>query len=423
MMRPLEELAQLVSSFPVDRDSVPQERLDVRERERKSLYPWRGQFSPGLVDLLLGIYAREDTIILDPFVGSGTTLFEAASRGLECHGTEINPAAVQLASMAKFVNLRKPVRKEVFDLAEDLLEVYVGNFLPATLFRAHTEDTTVVSVEVAARQMLNEAAGDELLHSLLATSVMLAMGDGAILEAETLYDAYFKNRAIVSKLRFSPRVCEVYLADARTLPLPGAKIDLVITSPPYINVFNYHQNYRKAMESMGWRLLEIAPSEIGSNRKHRGNRFMTVVQYCMDIVRAFVELKRVLKPEGVLISVVGRESRVRGIPFYNGQLLALSAISGSGFRLEKWQERKFVNRFGKAIYEDVLTLRPDGKLANEEGIGRRIGVLALKNALKDTTEKEIRSDVEQAIALSERIQPSQDFFASRPTVDGAGQPT
>lgn len=412
-MSPLEELVQVVSSFPIDRDFVPQEKLDVRERERKSLYPWRGQFSPGLVDLLLGIYAREDTVVLDPFAGSGTTLLESASRGLECYGVEINPAAVQLASMARFANLGKPERKAAFDLAENLLEEHIGSFLPATLFRTHSENMAGASIETAIKRMLNEAAEDELPRNLLAASVMLVMGDGAILEAKTVLDAYFKNRAIVSKLRFSPRACEVYLADARNLPIPERKVDLVLTSPPYINVFNYHQNYRKATELMGWRLLEIAQSEIGSNRKHRGNRFMTVVQHCMDIVQTFVELKRVLKPEGILISVIGRESRVRGIPFYNGQLLALSAIGGSGFRLERWQERGFTNRFGKAIYEDVLTLRPDGSSIDEEDIGRRIGVLALQNALNDTKEKEVRNDIEQAIMLNDRIQPSRDFHYAR----------
>lgn len=420
-MSALRELAWEISSFQIDRNFVPQEKLDVKARERTSLYPWRGQFSPGLVDLLLDVYGTEDAVVLDPFVGSGTTVFEAARRGLECHGAEINPAAVQLASMARFVNLDEAARTRSFDSAEKLLEEHLGSLLPANLFRMHSEKTAGTSVGKATRRMLDEAT-DEPVYSLLATSVMLAMGDGATLEANNLYDAYFRNRSIASKLRLSPRACEVLLADARDLPLPGESVDLVITSPPYINVFNYHQNYRKAMELMGWRLLEVAPSEIGSNRKHRGNRFMTVIQYCMDMVQVFAQLRRVLKPTGTLICVVGRESRVRGVPFYNGRLLALSATVGSGFCLERWQERRFINRFGKTIYEDVLTLKPAGRPAGVEDSGRQIGVLALRNVLEDTVEETICGDIKQAIGRSEDVRPSQGLvIASRPMASKAGR--
>lgn len=420
-MSTLKELEQEISSFPIDRSFVPQEKLDVKARERKSLYPWRGQFSPGLVDLLLDVYSEEDAVVLDPFVGSGTTLFEAARRELECYGAEINPAAAHLASMVKFVNLDEAARRRSFDSAEKLLEEHLGGLLPATLFRMHVEKVTETSVETATRRMLDEAT-NEPVYDLLATSVMLAMGDGATLEAKTLHDAYFKNRSIVSKLRPSPHACEVLLVDARDLPLPSESIDLVITSPPYINVFNYHQNYRKAMELMGWLMLEIAPSEIGSNRKHRGNRFVTVIQYCMDMVEVFAQLRRVLKPTGALICVVGRESRVRGVPFYNGRLLALSAIAGSGFCLERWQERRFTNRFGKTIYEDVLTLKPDSRPTSVEDSGHQIGVLALRNALEDTGEETVRSDIKRAIIRSEHVRPSQGLvITSRPMASKAGR--
>lgn len=420
-MSVLKELTREIASITVDRSFIPQEKLDVKARERTSLYPWRGQFSPGLVDLLLEVYSEKGMIVLDPFVGSGTTLFEATRRGLECYGAEINPAAAQLASMAKFVNLDKAARSRSFDSAEKLLEEHLGGLLPASLFTMHVENPIEISVETAVRQML-DAATDDPVYSLLATSVMLAMGDGANVEAKDVYDAYFKNRSIVAKLRFSPRTCEVLLADARCLPLPNGSVDLVITSPPYINVFNYHQNYRRAMELMGWRLLEVAPSEIGANRKHRGNRFMTVIQYCMDIVRVLAQLRRILKPTGTLVSVVGRESRVRGVPFYNGRLLALSAIAGSGFRSERWQERRFTNRFGRTIYEDVLTLKPDGLPSGVEDVGREIGVSALSDALEDAVEETVRSDIAQAIVRNKDVRPSRSLVVtSRPIANGAGR--
>ncbi|HRF93979.1 MAG TPA: hypothetical protein PLZ51_02230, partial [Aggregatilineales bacterium] len=79
---------------------------------------------------------------------------------------------------------------------------------------------------------------------------------------------------------YSTMPIDVILADARAMPVPQQSIDFVLTSPPYINVLNYHQQYRTSIESFGYNILQIAKSEIGSNRKHRSNRFLTVIQYC-----------------------------------------------------------------------------------------------------------------------------------------------
>ena len=77
----LTKLLEEIESIPYDRKSIPQESLDLANKFRTSLFPWRGQFSPELVELFLRKYSQDTSVILDPFVGSGTTLFEAARRG------------------------------------------------------------------------------------------------------------------------------------------------------------------------------------------------------------------------------------------------------------------------------------------------------------------------------------------------------
>lgn len=108
---------------------------------------------------------------------------------------------------------------------------------------------------------------------------------------------------------------ECYLMDARQMSIAADTIDAIITSPPYINVFNYHQNYRAATELLGWHPLEAARSEIGANRKHRMNRFLTVVQYCLDMSQCIDDMARTLRTGAPLVIVLGRESKVLGAPF------------------------------------------------------------------------------------------------------------
>jgi hypothetical protein len=148
------------------------------------------------------------------------------------------------------------------------------------------------------------------------------------------------------------------LADARALTLPDRSVDFVLTSPPYINVFNDHHNSREGIELLGWKPLVVARSEIGANRKFRQNRFLTVVQYCIDMALVLAELSRVCRPGARIVLVLGRESNVHKTAFFNGNILKTIATGVLRMHLHQEQERVFVNRFGQNIYEDILHLTP-----------------------------------------------------------------
>src|ERR1700678_977835 len=154
-------------------------------------------------------------------------------------------------------------------------------------------------------------------------------------------------RRLIEGLPQSAEPIVAAFADARRLPLPDASIDLIVTLPPYINVFNYHQQYRGSVEALGWDVLAAAKSEIGSNRKHRSNRLLTVVQYCLDMAMVLDEMRRVVRPNGRMIVVVGRESNVRKTAFFNAQILAELAVECLNLKVLLQQERKFTNRFGQ----------------------------------------------------------------------------
>lgn len=212
--------------------------------------------------------------------------------------------------------------------------------------------------------------------------------------------------ATVRSLPYSGAPLMAINADARELPLSSESIDLVITSPPYINVFNYHQQYRASAEALGWNLLEVAKSEIGSNRKNRANRFLTVIQYCLDIAATLLELSRVCKQSGRIIFVVGRESNVRRTPLLNGDIVAALATKCLGFHLETRQERVFKNKFGAMIFEDILHLTGIAEVREPILDPRAVGRQALENALK-LAPPEAAVDIREAIGLAQGVRPSR----------------
>ncbi|MCD6086153.1 site-specific DNA-methyltransferase, partial [bacterium] len=67
---------------------------NVREYERTKhvhrLHPYLGKFIPQLVEVFLKHYFKKGDWILDPFLGSGTTLIEANVLGMHSVGIEIS---------------------------------------------------------------------------------------------------------------------------------------------------------------------------------------------------------------------------------------------------------------------------------------------------------------------------------------------
>lgn len=374
-------------------DAELQAKLDIDHKTRTSLFPWRGQFSPQLIEHLLDAFAGRSTRVLDPFCGGGTVLGEAARKGLPAIGYDINPAAYLLAAMHELSMLDRSEREAAIE------DVYSATSKSATLF------TSPDIANGLCDRILNLQNTSLLIAS---TALMLAMGDTKIVCDKKFFNSLRSVSDTVRGMPFTEMPIHAFSLDCRRTPLPNNSIDLIITSPPYINVFNYHQNYRPAIEQLGWRPLSIATSEIGANRKHRQNRFLTVVQYAIDMGMVLNEMHRVLSAEGTLILIVGRCSSVRGISFPNGTMLALVAERLGTFSVASWRERQFLNRFGEQIFEDILILKRRDEVSENDPvpIGRNVGAWALEQGIKHATEG-VHGDMIAALEAIDAIMPSR----------------
>ncbi len=389
---------------PIDRSEIKQAVLNIERKSRSNPFSWRGQFSPQFVQAILERYTSVDSVILDPFLGSGTVLFEAGNAGLSAFGTEINPAAISLASIYQFVNVPFETRRNSIKRLDSRLSRILPNteaLLPN--HRRKFDEDSFKSSLVALERSITDPLEKIMMRTLIVTLdfyVPISSLNKPIKQWENLVQ-------FVLNLPYSGRTIRVYHSDARNIPLEDAFADLVVTSPPYINVFNYHQQYRASVEALHWNLLHVARSEVGANRKHRSNRFLTVIQYCLDVAQVFEELLRVCKHNARIIFVVGRESKVRGIPFYNGQIVAELATEVLGLRLILRQERVFLNRFGNAIYEDILHFMPRATIAHGSILKRARSIA--QNVLvraRTSASGTVRADLEAALIGIGKVAPS-----------------
>ena len=344
---------------------------------------------------------------MDPFCGSGTVIFETARRGIDASGFEINPAAYAMAKFYTLAQHSQSWRAALVSKCEGILNKAVARSghlamtAPSEQYRESIANFLLMSKELISKCLTK----DERL-------IMVLTACGAESSKMPSVGAAFLNafRRLKELLICLPQVsarANLQLADARCChERMTNKCDLVITSPPYVNVFNYHQNHRALMELLEFNLLEVAASEIGSNRKNRGNRFRTVIQYAIEMHQVFVGVNQCLNPHGKAVFVVGRESSVRSVPIPNSNLVC-SVAELSGFGLEGKFERSFRNRFGATIWEDILvfnrtttTVKTDVRTAADTAASTLDSLLPLAST------SEVRSDIQEAIRSAASITPS-----------------
>lgn len=389
MSESVASILRSVRTHEKDIEFIASDDLNVRNRTRTSAFPWRGQFTPGLVEALLEKNDPEEGIVYDPFLGSGTTLSESMRRGRPSSGIELNPAAFVLTRIFEIGSQEQDVRKSLVRRARSVIDnsdpLRAGGLFDQQAF----DESGLEEVDVSAPLMVPFSAPlSRLLHAVL----LLAMGNSRTTNVERIRKSWRSVENLVLNLPGNPVPCSVELGDARKAKaVKDGSVGLTLTSPPYINVFNYHQNYRPAVEHLGWEVLAAARSEIGSNRKHRTNRFLTVIQYAQDMTMVFRDIVRASMDGAAIVMVVGRESRVMGVPFANSEILMSIGERIPQVAFVRIQERMFTNRYGQQITEDILTFKVNKKTwvqdePNSELFGRELGVTFLEEQVSGAGE-------------------------------------
>lgn len=382
-------------TIPIDRTSIPQCELNIENKTRSNLFAWNGQFSPQFIETLLNSYAHDEDIVLDPFAGSGTTLYEAGRKGLSAYGAELNPSAYYMAKTYELINRTRPERQALIHAIDQIL---------TTISNAEKILPTIIAA------IQNNQNTD--LANLLSTLIILMDLFNNELSVSQLQKKWDGLKGIVLEVPFSSAPIKINMGDSRYLNYEDDMATLLITSPPYINVFNYHQKYRRSVEALGYDVLAIAKNELGSNRKNRGNRLLTVIQYCIDMALSFDEAIRTCRDGARMIYVVGRESNVLGYSFCNSKLIFEIATQIFELPFLLRQERVFKNRFGQLIYEDILHFensKTEFSLCDEEIISaaRSIAVKMLFEKAQRFPDSKNIGFIAEAIKKSDKINRSE----------------
>ena len=248
--------------------------------------PWIAGFSSDFVKDALDKYMNQAGVVLDPFCGVGTTLIEAVLQGHNAIGFEVNPYAA-LAACAK-VNAHRVYPQRLH--AEILrFQTFFGDKAPSDYephctppegFKTRGEFySPAVLRKVLIVQDFTETVKEPLILDLFRLAFAATMirysnysyepslGRRASAGKEEIKD-FPVARAMLDKLEEMAadiRWIRAHLPSTQTEAqiindsffqqqnyLKAESIDLIVTSPPYLNNYHYNRNTRPQMYWLGF---------------------------------------------------------------------------------------------------------------------------------------------------------------------------
>jgi len=261
------------------------------------IYPYKGKFHPQMVRALLNILKlNKGDVVLDPFIGSGTTAIEAQLLGINCLGFDVSPLCVlqsnvktkSLFALPQIENMQQTAIQTVSQFGLIKEEAFTPQFL----------------------SFLNTLS-DKTARDFYLMAGLIALSD-FIRRKRNIIKSFIKNlNLMITSLKMYQEICKklglllgnvvIERGDARSLPLKKNSVDGIITSPPYSIALDYVKNDAHALKALGYDLNRFRNECMGL----RGKGKEKIHFYHEDLKQAIAEMFRVLRPRGKCAIIIG----------------------------------------------------------------------------------------------------------------------
>lgn len=348
---------------------------------RRPVHPFPARMAPGIaLEAVTG--SNKPLRVLDPMMGSGTVLAVARSKGHRAIGVDIDPLAVLISKIwTSAIDVEGVQQKasEVLVRARRIFttlstcDAYPQNSdLETQKFIRYWFDNyarrQLASLAIAISRVRNNTIRDALWCGF--SRLIIAKQSGASLAMDLSHSRPHKvfdhapikpfrkfldavdqvvNHCIDNKCSGRGPATRTYEGDARALPLQDSSIDLVLTSPPYLNAIDYIRCSKFSLVWMGYKISGLrnvrsisVGTEIGKIALHDDHEIHNIIshlklkprlnardegiliRYIDDMRNALRETTRVLAPGGKAVYVIG-ENTIRGTYIRNSLIVSKTA--------------------------------------------------------------------------------------------------
>ena len=377
------------------------------------LHRYPAKFIPQIPRWAISNYSALGDTVLDPFVGSGTTMVEALSLSRAAIGVDLDPMAC-LISEAKTSELDGQrlnlLASKLLSFVECPRTELVIPLAGVSNFGHWFTEAAWSSLQALRsgieRLPLSEA--ERAFFLVVFSSILRIVSNADDQTQKTYVSGTLKkvppevlptfekalNKAIAGMISLngvsSREPAHVFNCSATAIPLSDDSVDLIITSPPYLDSVDYMYNLmleyfwlgsdvgvhsRADFNSLRKKTIgakqPIQPLDIPDSIQHLikledvpAYRKAAIAPYFAGMALHFAEAARVLKPGGRYVLVVGNSRSQTGMVRVHDALIILAAEVGLniehafGYRIRRhYMKFPRKGRGGIILVDWVITLR------------------------------------------------------------------
>lgn len=381
-----------------------------------NFHAFAAKFPPQIPHIFIESLTSESDIVLDPMVGSGTTLVEAILLGRNAIGIDLDPLAQLICNIKTAKISQNGAQKTLSDIL-DFVNFRIDQEETKRWMKSNFDEKTKefidywfekkTQLELASLICsIEKVVIDESMKKFflgIFSSIIITKSGGVSKALDLAHTRphrdlkkkpknaiqQFRNKAEKSIKTFNiienaRGKAEVIPGDSRNIPIDDDSIDFIITSPPYANAIDYMRAHKFSLVWLGWPIecLTALRSKYIGNEKLRNlnckipsftnswceeirdkdtKKAKILVQYFSDMSLTISEMYRVLKNGNPAVVVIG-PSTMRGteIPTH----LCLKEIGEEiGFKCLGVTERKL---------ERNKRMMPISHKSNMNGIENRL---------------------------------------------------
>jgi DNA modification methylase len=360
---------------------------------RNPVHPFPARMAPGIA-LAAMAEVQKPICVLDPMMGSGTVLALARAEGHRAIGVDIDPLAVLISRVWTTTVDQDEAREKAREVLERARFRFKGTY-SGDAYPANADEETraftrywfddYARCQLAALAQTIALVRDETIRDVLwcgFSRLIITKQAGACLALDLSHSRPHKSftvapekpfrkflaavervveNCVTTKYRERGPVARAVAGDARSLPVDAKTVDLVLTSPPYLNAIDYLRCSKFSLVWMGHTIPELRKLRADSVGTERGlaaeedkkaelvvrdlrlrpklsSRHEAILRrYVVDMRASVREVARVLKKSGSALYVVG-ENTIKGTYVRNADVVVAAAES-AGLRLKKRHSR------------------------------------------------------------------------------------
>lgn len=356
-----------------------------------NIHRYSGKFIPQIAGKGIELLTMPGDLVLDSYMGSGTTLLEAMLRDRTSIGVDLNPLAI-LISRVKTTPILSSDIDELFSELIPFVDYLASEGQLSLMSQPYNEDEILVKVEEnkwrendewhckwyqidVLNQLVQIYGCIETIKNEKAKNIALVAFSDILRKSSNasskypnvMYDKNAKKKhlpakafleslnnvimavnAMSEKMKNKPYKTRIIQQNNLSLSIDSESVDAIIAHPPYIAAIPYAEYGSLSLTWLGFDCKEL-DGELTGGKRHSSQ---VVSRFSEDYKQYFIESYRVLKPNKYMFLMVGN-------PTAHGEIVDLNLMTETyakeaGFLHISTAIRHGQNRRGNKMGDEYL---------------------------------------------------------------------